>query len=222
MHLVIISGTPRAKKASNTHKIITQFRKGYEAGGNTAEVHYLAERSRWEGIREAYRENSRILFALPLFVECIPGILMEFLETLEPCPAGEEKTLSFLVQGGFAEASQLRCCESYLEKLPGYLNCQYGGTLIKGNMFGLALVPEKSAAKMSAPFLEMGSAFARDGCFQKDKVTEFAKPEYFSKSFIRFFSLITPFQDMMFRRAAKSMGCQRPLDDRPLEEHVVS
>ena len=105
-------------------------------------------------------------------------------------PHPSKKKIAFLVQGGFAEASQLRCCEAYLEKLPGYLNAEHLGTLIKGDMFGVSLVPEEMAEKMVACFEEMGSEFAREHFFDKDKVSEFAKPEYLSSGFRVFFALI--------------------------------
>lgn len=44
------------------------------------------------------------------------------------CHAYENNTqLSFILQGGFAEGCQYRCGEQFLEKLPSYLGCSYGG-----------------------------------------------------------------------------------------------
>ncbi|MEG0477127.1 MAG: hypothetical protein RR572_05615 [Raoultibacter sp.] len=220
MHLVIISCTPRSASASNTGKIILKFKEGFDGGEHSSEIHYLANRKSWPEIRTAFYHNSDILFALPLFVECVPGIMLEFLETLEPKTDLDHscKTkVSFLLQGGFAEASQLRCCERYLEKLPAYLGCDYNGTLIKGNMFAVSIVSEKSREKLLAPFVDMGKTFALEGRFDKDKVTVFAKPEYFSKRSIFFSSLMNPAQNWMFRQIAKSKGCKKPLDDTPLE-----
>lgn len=218
MHLIIISCTPRAVSASNTGKIILKFKEGFDTNEHSSKIYYLANRESWSEIKTAFYSNYNILFAIPLFVECIPGIMLEFLETLEPKADLDNscKTkLSFLLQGGFAEASQLRCCERYLEKLPAYLNCDYNGTLIKGNMFAVSFIPEKSRVKVLAPFVEMGKVFAMDGRFDKDKVSIFAKPEYFSKRSIFFSSLMNPMQNWMLRQIAKSMGCKKPLDDTP-------
>jgi len=138
MHLIIINCSPRVKAKSNTNIIVSAFVNGFINQGNTAEVHHLSEMGKWDEIRSAFYNNENILMALPLYVECIPGIMIEFIETLSPKTnvEGQFKTkLSFLLQGGFAEASQLRCGEKYLEQLPEFLNCSYGGTLIKGNMF---------------------------------------------------------------------------------------
>ena len=51
MHLVIISGAARPMPKSNTAKIIAAFRKGFEEGGNTAEVWYLSDRRQWQSAR---------------------------------------------------------------------------------------------------------------------------------------------------------------------------
>ena len=190
MHLLIISCTPRVKEKSNTDKILTEFKKGYEENGNTTEILYLQQRKEWENIRSKFYENTNILFAIPLYVECIPGIMMEFLETLKPKTNINTK-IGFILQGGFAEASQLRCCESYLEILPKMLGCKYNGTLIKGNMF-----PKKI-------------------------VNEFAKPEYFSKvSMFCSNYVFAPLKKFLFYLFAKNLGCKNSLNYRPYEKYV--
>ena len=101
MHVMIINGSPRARKYSNTEKIIASFGKGLSEKGVTFETHAISECGSWDEIRDAYERNTEILIALPLFVECVPGLLLEFLETL---PQKDERTrMSFLLQSGFAE-----------------------------------------------------------------------------------------------------------------------
>lgn len=134
MHLVILSGAARPQPASNTAKIISAFRRGYEAEGNTAEVWYLSDRKQWAGAAQAFAGHDHILIALPLYVENIPGILLEFLSGLTPKTGSTE--IAFLLQGGFPEASQSDCCLAYLETLPAQLGCTYAGTLHKGDLFG--------------------------------------------------------------------------------------
>ena len=107
MHALIINGSPRVKKYSNTDKILEKFTEGMCTNGSTFEQYEVSDRNQWEDIRRAYYENRNILIAIPLFVECIPGLLLEFLETLTPKNDGTE--LAFILQGGFAEGSQLRC-----------------------------------------------------------------------------------------------------------------
>ena len=218
MHLVIISGAARPQAKSNTAKIIAAFGQGYEECGNTTEVSYLSDRRQWAEAEKAFRENTNILIALPLYVENIPGILLEFLSGLQP-----KKTpgthLAFLLQGGFPEASQSRCCEAFLETLPAQLGCEYAGTLIKGDMFGVGLVDEKNREKMLAPFAEMGRVFARSGQFEKSVVDAFAAPEYMSAKQVRMYHLFGKHISRFFMgHIAKKLGCKEKLDDRPLAE----
>ncbi|MBE5962049.1 MAG: hypothetical protein E7256_11840 [Lachnospiraceae bacterium] len=222
MHLVMISCTPRAIKASNTAKILEKFKEGYESFGNTTETFYLADKKSWDQIRMSYYENSDILFALPLFVECIPGIMMEFLESLDYDRIFDipKKKVAFLVQGGFAEASQLRCCEKYLKMLPAYLNAEHRGTLIKGDMFGVSIMQGNTREKMIAPFVEMGRLFAKEGHFDEAKVSEFAKPEYFSKGVIAISTIFSPVQKLMMQGMAKKLGCKGSLNAKPYQRYV--
>ena len=216
MHLVIINASPRVEAKSNTARIIRTFLKGFEKDGNTAEVWHLSDKKQWENAKEAYEKNSNILFAIPLYVENIPGIMLEFLETLQPKKEAGTK-MSFILQSGFAEASQLRCGEAYLEILPSYFNCEYNGTLIKGDNFAPAWLPEKQANKMVAIYEKMGLSFAEKGTFDKEEVNKFAAPEYFSEKQIRLFNCINWLQKMMLRHIAKKNGCKKPLDDKPYQ-----
>lgn len=169
MHLVIISGAARPKPKSNTAKIIEAFKSGFEEKGNTSEVWYLSDRKQWERAAKAFSENDNILIALPLYVENIPGILLEFLSDIPPKTNGKTR-LSFIVQGGFPEGSQSRCCEKYLETLPEKLGCRYGGTLIKGDMFGLGLLDEKTGRSFLNPLRKW------DGIFRKRDILRKAFP----------------------------------------------
>ena len=218
MHLVIISGAARPQAKSNTAKIIAAFGQGYEECGNTTEVYYLSDRRQWAAAEKAFQENTNILIALPLYVENIPGILLEFLSGIQP-----KKTpgthLAFLLQGGFPEASQSRCCEAFLETLPTQLGCAYTGTLIKGDMFGIGLMDEKNQNKMLAPFTQMGRVFASSGRFEKSAVDAFAAPEFMSKKQMRTYNLFGKYISRFFMgQIARKLGCKEKLDARPFAE----
>lgn len=215
MHLVIISGAARPQSKSNTAKVIAAFQKGFEESGNTTEVWYLSDRHQWESAADAFARNDRILIAFPLYVENIPGILLEFLSGLRPKQIPGTK-LAFLLQGGFPEASQSRCCEAFLETLPAQLGCGYAGTLIKGDMFGTGFVGEKTREKMLVPFTVMGRTFAEAECFEKSAVDSFAGPEYMSGKEIRMYNLLGKHIFRFFTgRIAKKLGCRSKLDAKP-------
>lgn len=218
MHLTIISGAARPKSKSNTARIIEAFCRGFVEDGGTAETWYLSDRAQWPQAAEAFAKSEHILIALPLYVENIPGILLEFLSGLA-LRNDREAELAFLVQGGFPEGSQSRCCESYLETLPAQLGARYAGTLIKGDMFGLGLVDGKSRERMLAPFTDMGRYFARTGRFDKATADDFAAPEYLPEKQIRSYRRVMgKVSRIAMGFVARRLGCKERLDARPLEE----
>jgi len=213
--LVIFSCSPRPEETSNTAAIAKTFKDGY---GEDAEIYYLHKRREWDHYRKIFEENNSFIFAMPLFVECIPGLLMEFLESLTAKSNGEATTkIGFILQGGFEEACQLRTCEKYLEKLPSYLGCEYTGTLIKGGMFALSIMSEKSKKKKLRPFYDMGAAYARDGAFNKAAVSRFAAPEKYSKTFCLLIKLLSPLNKIAWGFLSRKFGANGKLDARPYE-----
>ena len=211
MHVVIINGSPRVQKYSNTEKIIAAFAKGLSEAGSTFEAHAISDRKTWDIVRDAYMKNDEILIALPLYVECVPGLLLEFLETL---PQKDEHTrLSFLLQSGFAEGCQLRCGEAFLEKLPGYLGVRYGGCLVKGGNFGIRILDEEKQAQATKPYQAMGRLFAEGEGFFREEAKKFTGPEYFPLPMRLLIGLIQKtLAKKMFQEAAASLGCSAPLD----------
>ncbi len=216
MYAVIINGSPRVKAQSNTDKIIGSFSKGFCEGGNTCDVYAISERNKWDEIRKAYNENENIIIALPLFVECIPGLLIEFIETLEP--KDKKTTLSFILQSGFTEGIQLRCGEAYLEILTEKLGCSYGGTLVKGGNFMFRFREGKELERAIAPYGRMGREFAANGNFFSKKCKRFTGPEIYPKPMLKIVDrVIHKGGRESFDRAAAGWGCTEPLDSRPYE-----
>lgn len=216
MHVMIINGSPRARNHSNTEKIINSFVEGLSEQGVTYETFAISERGSWEGIRAAYGRNSEILIALPLFVECVPGLLLEFLETL---PRKDERTrMSFLLQSGFAEGCQLRCGEAFLEKLPSYLGVRYGGCLVKGDNFSIRILDGEQRERVTKPYQAMGALFAEGDGFLREEARAFTGPEYFSLPVRLVMSLVfKTLAKKMFQKAAASWGCHTPLDEKVWE-----
>ena len=223
MHVVIISGAARPQSKSNTAKIIDAFCVGLSNGGNTSEIWYLSDRKQWESAKTAFAENENILFALPLYVENVPGIILEFLADL----SAKDQTgtrISFLLQGGFPEVSQGRCCEEFLQMLPKKFGCEYSGTFIKGDMFGLSLMGKKLGVKLLQSFIQIGRLFGECGYFSQEIITTFSIPEYLSEKQIRMANgPLKHIQRLIMRYIAKRLGCKASLDARPFHEvHYTS
>jgi hypothetical protein len=208
------------QKYSNTEKIIAAFGKGLSEKGSTFETYAISNRKTWDIIRAAYIKNDEILIALPLYVECVPGLLLEFLETLPP--KDERTRISFLLQSGFAEGCQLRCGEAFLEKLPEYLGVRYGGCLVKGDNFGIRIVDEKTQAQLTKPYQAMGRLFAEGEGFFREEAKKFTGPEYFPLPARLLIGLIhRTLGKKMFQKVAASWGCNTPLDEKVWETSNV-
>ena len=219
MKSVIFSCSPRPEKASNTAAIVGAFKTGFYLEVNQEiDVYFLYKRSEWDNYRKIFKESNEIIFALPLFIECVPGLLMEFLERLEPkIDNGIKTKMGFILNSGFEEACQLRTCEKYLETLPSFFNCEYSGTLFKGGMFGLSIVSDDKKAKMLQPFYNMGKTYAKERIFEKSRVTKFAAPEKYSKFFCFLIILLSPISKIAWWFMARKFGVTDKLDKRPYE-----
>ena len=217
-HLVIINGSPRVAKFSNTDKIIHSFVKGLEETGITWELHNLSNRKEWDAAREAFLSHERILIAFPLYVECIPSLMLEFLESL-PSERRQPAQLSFLLHGGMDEGFEFRFCERILQGLPVQLGCSFGGTLIHGGSFGIRTREDAVRAKIVAPYEKMGRLFAQNGNFLTQEAKKFTGPEQYPWLVRKMVSLLFLKKvNKGFEDFAKSWGCTRPLNDKPYSE----
>lgn len=214
-HIVIINGSPRAKKFSNTDKILQSFTKGLEEAKATYELYSLSNHSEWESAREAFMTNSRIIIALPLYVECVPGALLEFLETL-PTKREQSAQLSFMLHGGFEEGRQLRLGEKFLKSLPAQFGCIYGGCLVRGGSFMIRMFNEKQTKAVLLPYRGMGEFFIEKGSFLSPELKKFTGPEQipwpFRKLIKVLFKLVLK---KKFDNFAREWGCTKPLNSKP-------
>lgn len=218
-HVIIINGSPRIKKNSNTNKIIQAFAEGLENAGITHKLYSLSNHAEWDEAREAFMTNDNIIIAVPLFVECLPSLLLEFLSTL-PTERKQPAKLSFILHGGFDEGHQLRLGEKFLQSLPAQLGCTSGGVLVKGGSFLLRnrenSYIKKMTDKMLASYTTMGQSFAQNGNFMTPEAKKFTGFEKNPKIGILLFNLI--FKRIVkknFERIAQEWGCTEPLDRKP-------
>ena len=218
-HVVILNGSPRVKKNSNTNKIIDSFSEGLQEAGITHKLYSLSNRTEWDDAREAFMTNEHIIIALPLFVECLPSLLLEFLSTL-PTERKQPAKLSFILHSGFDEGHQLRLGEKFLKTLAPQLGCIYGGTLVKGGSFMLRMRDnsyiKKMTDKMLAAYATMGQSFANNGNFLTTDAQKFTGSEqnpWLGRSLFNL--VIYRIVKRNFDRFAKEWGCTRPLDDKP-------
>ena len=214
-HVVIINGSPRAKKLSNTDKILQSFTKGLEEAGATYELYSLSSRSEWDSAREAFMTHNRIIIAMPLYVECVPGTLLEFLETL-PTKREQPAQLSFMLHGGFEEGRQLRLGEKFLKSLPSQFGCFYGGCLVRGGSFMIRMFNEKQTKAVLLPYRGMGEFFIEKGSFLSPELKKFTGPEQIPWPFRMLIKVLFKLVlKKKFNNFAKEWGCTKPLNSKP-------
>ena len=214
MHVLIINGSPRVKKYSNTNYILVKFTEGLREKGASFEQYEISDRGSWDQIRQSFDRNTVILIALPLYVECIPGLLMEFLETLTP--KSDRSKMAFLLQGGFMEGVQLRCGEAYRKILAGKLGCAYMGTLVKGDNFMIRFFEGEWREKVTDPYADMGREYAVNGDFNSKACKKFTGHEKFPLPVRIYVGHILKTQAAKgFEQIAAAFECDKPLDFKP-------
>lgn len=215
MHVVIINGSPRTHEFSNTSKILLSFVKGLENADVTYELYSLSSLKEWDSARNAFLTNDKIIFALPMYVESIPSLMLEFLDTLpaeRQCPA----ELSFILHGGFDEGYQFRLCEKLLKSITVQLGCNYGGCLIKGGSFMLRLFEKDKVERMTKQYTKMGISYAQHGNFVTPEAKRFTGPERYPWLVRQIAGLFLKLVvNKKFEQFAQDWGCYEPLNNKP-------
>jgi hypothetical protein len=193
MKLVVFNGSPRGKK-SNTRLLLERFLEGYSrTEGNSHEIHYLTRIQEQDRFSEAFRGADCALLAFPLYVDAMPGLVKEFIESLASLQVGGQgegqtgstdpgrrPALGFIVQSGFPEAAHSRPVERYNRKLAQRLGCRYLGTVVKGGVEGIQVKPSWMTRRLFREFYCLGEGFGRSGSFDEKKVRRLARPERLS------------------------------------------
>lgn len=215
MHVAIINGSPRTCEFSNTDKILHSFVKGLEKENVTYELYSLANLREWNSARQAFLTNDKIIFALPMYVESIPSLMLEFLDTL-PTERHYPAELAYILHGGFDEGYQFRFCEKLLKSITVQVGCKYGGCLIKGGSFMLRLFEKDKVERMTKQYIKIGISYARHGNFVSPEAKRFTGPERYPWLIRQlagfFFKLVI---NKKFEQFAQDWGCYEPLDNKP-------
>lgn len=192
MRLVIFNGSPRYKK-SNSAILIEHFLNGYNRIiSNTVPVYYLANKSQREASEEIFRQADTVIVFFPLYTDCMPGIVKEFIETIaRQSTLGESKKIGFVVQSGFPESIHSSFLERYLRKLTLRLNCEYLGTVIKGGVEGIQIMPAPMTKKLYSRFESLGEYFGQNETFDQKIMNELRKPYTFTHTHVRVFNFLS-------------------------------
>lgn len=175
MQLAIFNGSPRQKK-SNSTILINHFLNGYHDSTNhNFPIHYLAAVQKNSEHLQATKQADTLLIIFPLYTDAMPGQVKFFFESLAEINL-KRKNIGFIVQSGFPEAYHSIFVERYLEKLSKRLQCNYIGTVIKGGVEGIQIMPPSMTNKLYNSFYELGKHFALTRKFKPEIVAKLRHP----------------------------------------------
>lgn len=181
MKLTVINGSPRGK-SSNTRILVDRMLDGFRSveSGYSIEVIYLKGRKNHDAGVAALRTSDIAIIAFPLYTDCMPGIVKEFIETIDPTHFDNpDLKLGFLVQSGFPEGHHAVYISRYLEKLTRRLGARYLGTVVKGGVEGIQIQPGWMKRFLDQ-FYDLGQYLAMRMEFNAEIMERLANPEHLS------------------------------------------
>ncbi|MGL6104857.1 NAD(P)H-dependent oxidoreductase [Romboutsia sp.] len=171
MKMIILNGSPKNNiNESNTEIFINQFHQNMK---QKYPVRYIVREDHTKLAAEL-KDYDTILLFIPLYVHAMPGPVMSFIEMLEEQNI-RGKNLGFIIQAGFPETAQEQFIERYFEQLCKILNCNYLGTVSKGESAAVYMFPKKFK-KLFKLINELGSKFEESKEFDKEIVEKLSYP----------------------------------------------
>jgi NAD(P)H-dependent FMN reductase len=191
MKLLIFNGSPRYKK-SNSKILIEHFLNGYnKIYPEPVPVHYMANRKQKDEQLEIFHNSEIVIIVFPLYTDCMPGIVKEFFESILELNLTSPKKIGFVVQSGFPEAIHSIYIERYLDKFTKRIQCEYMGTIIKGGVEGIQIMPSSMTKKLFGRFESLGEYLAKNEEFSPEINKLLRKPFKMSPARIFLFRLIS-------------------------------
>ena len=176
MNTIILNGSPKGNsKNSNSRIFAEEFVRHMK---NPCEIKCIVNTDPKE-LAQYVEGFDTIIVILPLYIHAMPGIVMKFIEILEPVTT-EGKYIGFIVQAGFMETAQERFIEAYFADLAKQLNYNYLGTVSKGEAAGIYMYP-KMFKKVLRLLNDLGRAYEETHTFDKNIVKKLGKPYEISK-----------------------------------------
>lgn len=220
MKLAIFNGSPRCKK-SNSRILIDHFLQGYQTViQNHVTVCYLGELKKREGHLEIFRDAEKVIIVFPLYTDSMPGIVKLFIEDLFQAGRDYGKRLGFVVQSGFPEGIHSYHIERYLRKLTSRLGCTYLGTVTKGGVEGIQVMPPFMTNKLYGQFSQLGEIFAGTGEFDEKISAELRRPfrmSWLRRNLFRFFAF-TGLTNFYWNSNLKKNNAFEKRFDKPFKE----
>ncbi len=176
MLLAAINGSPRGE-SSNTTLLVERFFDGFRAvRDNSTSMFYVRNRKLEDETMEAVRRADAVLVAFPLYTDSMPGIVMEFFESILDNGVLNGKKILFFVHSGFPEAIHASFVVKYLERFALKCGAEYAGTITKGGSEGIKMQPEWMTRRLFESMREIGRSFAENGALAEHLLKRLAGP----------------------------------------------
>jgi len=181
MTRLLLNGSPRGKN-SNSRLILSWLTQGLaRAGEAEPPVLDLARIRDLDAQRAAFLAADEVVLVFPLYTDSMPGLVKAFLEavgTADPAQL-KGKRVAFVVQSGFPESIHSEAVARTLARVSFRLGWVHAGTLIKGGVEGIRVMPAWQVARTKAAFIRAGQELGRDGCFSDELRARLASPRTF-------------------------------------------
>jgi NAD(P)H-dependent FMN reductase len=175
---LLLNGSPRGKDA-NSRRILAWIEQGLsQAGTHVDAVLDLAPDPTRASHVQAFLDADEVVLAFPLYTDSMPGMVKAFLETIAQADTRrlQGKRVAFVIQSGFPEGIHTEALGAYLARLCERLGFVHLGTLRKGGVEGIRIMPPKSVAKIQAPFVQAGQELGARGRFSSELMRTMAEP----------------------------------------------
>jgi NAD(P)H-dependent FMN reductase len=178
---LLLNGSPRGKDA-NSRRILSWIAQGLEQVGiTTTTVVDLAPNPTRANHIQAFLDADEVVFAFPLYTDSMPGLVKGFLETIALADRSrmQGKRVAFVIQSGFPEGIHTEVLGAYLSRVCERLGFIHLGTLRKGGIEGIRVMPPKAVAKIQARFVAAGKDLGEKGKFSPKLIRTMAEPRTF-------------------------------------------
>jgi NAD(P)H-dependent FMN reductase len=178
---LLLNGSPRGKDA-NSRKILSWIAQGLEQAGMVAPpiVDLAPDPTRADHLR-AFLDADEVVFVFPLYTDSMPGLVKAFLEGIAVADRSrlQGKRVAFIIQSGFPEGIHTEALGNYLARVCERLGFVHLGTLRKGGIEGIRMMPPKAVAKIQARFVAAGNELGATGTFSPELIRAMAEPRTF-------------------------------------------
>lgn len=172
MRRLLLNGSPRGHK-SNSRLILSWLCEGLSESAPT--VLDLACTS-VDDARQAFVDAEQVVLAFPLYTDAMPALVKRFIESLVEVDRARlrGKQVAFIIQSGFPEAIHTETLATYLARLCVRLGFEHLGTINKGGIEGIRVMPPRMVRKTKEGFVRAGRELRDQGRFSPALVAALA------------------------------------------------